>query len=133
MKQRKTGRRAPSKPRAGANDPRLSARAAEAWVMLARPTAPMLPHAAVDWVRQEAECEDVRAVKRALFRAAGEWLEDQRKDELRGSVIHQRIKEAKFDDAAEQARDLRSVSRDWHPWYKVARRVIALCRQLESV
>lgn len=98
--------------------------------MIVRATEPMLPHAAIDWVRQEAECEDVRTVKRALYWVAAEWLEGQRLDKLWGSIIHQRIKEANFDGAEKQARSTHQEA--WDGWYATAQRVIALCRELDA-
>lgn len=100
--------------------------------MLVREEAPMLPHAAIDWMRQEAECEDVSAVKRALLWVAAEWLENQRLDNLRGSIIHQRIKTAEFDEADKQAKSF-PTNTEWHGWYSTAQRVVALCRELNAL
>lgn len=100
--------------------------------MLARETEPMLPHAAVDWLRQEAECEDVFTVKSALYWVAAEWLEAQRLDRLYGSIIHHRIKAADFDGASEQATNVKHLPEKWLPWYQLAQRVIALCREIDA-
>src|SRR5262249_1693312 len=119
-------------PPANPTYPRLAECAAEAWEMVARETEPMLPHAAVDWVRQEAECEDGTAVKKALYWAAGHWLESRRPDKLYGSIIHSNIKEGEFDSAYGHTKNLTHVAAKWHDWYHTAQRVIALCRELEA-
>jgi hypothetical protein len=57
-------------------------RAAEAWAMMARAENPFPAWAAVDWLRQVADTDDVDAVKRALYAAAADELLAREKEEL---------------------------------------------------
>lgn len=143
-RRKKTPRgRAPAPP-AGSDHPRLPACAAAAWAMLVRETEPMLPHAAVDWVRQEAECEDVAAVKRALCCAAanelGELLRRLRIDArwkrentstARATVL---LSKGRIAAAWDEMKWLQGVhdSGYWFEWWTAWEATINRCRELEA-
>ena len=120
--------------------------AARAWAMLTDPTDPMPPQAAVDWLRQEMDTDDVAAVKRALYGAAADEVNARhvrlagthRPDDgtgTGGTAAH--IRRAEFDAALDRTAWLDDNPGQWTKTYVVWRgelkRILALCRQIEAL
>lgn len=119
--------------------------AARAWAMLTHPTEPMPPQAALDWLRQEMDTDDVVAVKKALYVVAGESCGRAHREVLgyptwpdgtETSSACQNIQEGHFTKAVKRVTFVCSHRGDgskWDRWLTLFERTIAVCRQIKAL
>ena len=108
--------------------------AAFAWAGLAERGA--TPHEAVDWLRERAGTDDVRAVKLALYGAAADWLHARKPWEWPKGVFEGLLEAGELGKAADNIRDSRPT---WAheprltPWYDRCDAALALCRAVAAL
>lgn len=125
----------------------LTERAREAWGHLARPDDPMPVGVAIDWLRERCETDDVAAVKRALYRAAADWLDGllpypsgRNPDTYSGGAMAS-LRKGALAKAARAAEQLRTncynanepIHTSWAKWCEEgAFPALELCRSIEA-
>jgi len=112
-------------------------RAAE---MLMHPEHPMLSQAALDYVRDELECEAAEAYEQ-IRHALADWLEDERekRDRRRGSDLHIKVAYGYWGHATDYAMtDLKrrrdgNIQDHWNSWLGMALQICTIGEQLQSL
>lgn len=124
----------------------LASVAAEAWAMLSRADDPMPVYAALDYVRERGECEDVEAVRRALYGAAADDLEGampgaptmdmwsiSAPDQVGQIRVGQFFGHTVEYMRADTKKFLQSEwTREWFWWFDRADAALALCRAIAA-
>lgn len=108
--------------------------AAFAWGGLAERGA--TPHETLDWLREQTGTDDVRACKRALYKAAADWLHEQKPWDWGKTEFEPLLEAGKFKKAANH---IRSSRKTWEheprltPWYNSCDAAIALGQAVEAL
>lgn len=120
--------------------PELATLAAEAWRLLLADPVPV-PSMVVDWLREKACCEDVEAVKLALYGAAATSLDFSKLDEswqVTPLSVIEEFKQASWPGVTGRVSSMRHFSEqrgdqlDWLAWCDKVDRALALCRAIEA-
>lgn len=126
--------------------PGLAAAAREAWCYLTQSADPMPVGVALDWVRERAGTDDLRAVKKALYGAAADAVLAARPSTVDGNSFSSELRRGKFDQAENSAELFprfygdpdHDLSRDpeapaWLAWHRDrAAPALALCRLIAA-
>lgn len=125
--------------------------AREAWEMLSRTENPMPVPAAIDWLRQEMGTDDVKLLKKELYRAAGSAVQGARPDETTWPSFSNRVAIGIENRKPEFFAFVNSIKRwsyerkerkeerrlesllAWGKWTALANAANNLCRVIESL